>query len=227
MYDPSNQRQGTLDPRGVAGGDAEAAAEARRLAALPLYRATREAQQAPLHQLARVMRHLDRQAYRDLERRLPEERRRALRHLLALPPGSVGASQRDDYVPVNDAVPATAAARVLEGRGHTIAYLVRGDGRYLGVARREALAQAGDVPVRRLLETRAALEELDDHPRALRAMRRAGTQELPVTDRSGCLTGVVRRADLEPPEGGLSSLLDSRRLGGVLAAGRRARRYDA
>ncbi|MCG5537458.1 CBS domain-containing protein [Halorhodospira sp. 9622] len=175
----------------------EAIARARRLAQQPIREAAREAQHTPLHAFARVARHLPRDVYRDLERRLPEERRQALRHLLTLPSACVGACQSDDFVPVNDAVPAAAAARMLDAHGGREAYVVQGDGRYRGVVARGVLQDAGETPVGRLAASRPSLEELDDAPHAVRTMDRAGTDELPVVDRYGRLTGVLRRAAVQ------------------------------
>ncbi|MBK1726616.1 CBS domain-containing protein [Halorhodospira neutriphila] len=203
---------------------ADPAAQARQLAELPVLEAARQARRAPLHELARAVRHLDRATFRDLERRLPGERRRALRHLLSLPPGCVGATQRDDYTPVNDGVPAEAALRALEGQSGadpSVAYVVHGDGRYCGVVAPGQLLGQGRTPVGRLVTPRAALSELDDRHRALRCMDRARLDELPVVDTTERLVGVARRADLAPQRRSWAQMLP--RLGGRGAGAERRR----
>ncbi len=171
--------------------------QARYIARLPVVEAAGLARRMSAQALARAARHLDRAVYRSIERRLPVERRRRVRRLLALPVKSVGAWQHDEFPVVTAGVPAAVALRPWFGGGAGTLYVVAGDGAYLGTVAAERLAgDSAQGPVEGLIERMMPVNELDECGRVARRMRRHGVSELPVVDGAGRLTGVVRFNDI-------------------------------
>ncbi len=171
--------------------------QAAALSRLPVAEAARLARRMTAYGLARAARHLDREVYRAIERRLPADQRRRLRHLLTLPEKAVGAWQHDGFAVVTAGVPAAVAARQKLGGDTGHLYVVAGDGAYLGRVPKERLAGGADQgAVETVVDRVEPANELDERGRVARRMQRRGITELPVVDGAGRLTGVVRAPEI-------------------------------